>query len=264
MESTRELLKEISRDGLQSMGLYFGKYRGFVEDVNDPEDAGRIKISCPQVFGEDVVVDYWAYSFGMFSGHGYGLILPVKKGDMIWVEFEGGNPSYPVWTYGHFGSNDKPSEHQNNEQYLFVSPGGSFIMIDDKKGEIIVNRKGGGKTVINDKGISFVRDGEKISIGGLNNSDEPAVLGDKNESVLTDIAQDISKLLIQFSAFTAAVGAESAANAAVLPPLAPASATLLSAITTINTQITTISQNISLLLGGKIATTKSKNVSIDG
>ena len=76
---------------------YYGKYQGQVVDNADPEGLGRLRVRVPAVFGPDVVTG-WAMPcvpYGGAAGQGFFFIPEVEAG--IWVEFEGGDVSYPVW-----------------------------------------------------------------------------------------------------------------------------------------------------------------------
>jgi hypothetical protein len=73
---------------------FYGFYRGIVFDNNDPLGKRRLRIQVPQVLF-DAVTD-WAWEV-----ENTGQNLPSIK-DGVWVTFEGGDPSYPIWT-GTFG-----------------------------------------------------------------------------------------------------------------------------------------------------------------
>src|SRR5215831_2870161 len=76
---------------------YYGKYRGFVTDNDDPDNRGRVKVRVPNVLGDDVVTD-WALPcapFGGASGQGFFFIPDVGAG--VWVEFESGLLEFPIW-----------------------------------------------------------------------------------------------------------------------------------------------------------------------
>ena len=71
---------------------FYGIYRGTVVDNNDPLNQVRLKVKVPQILF-DQVTD-WAWSVQQ-----PGVIRSTPKiGDGVWVSFEGGDPSYPVWT----------------------------------------------------------------------------------------------------------------------------------------------------------------------
>lgn len=68
--------------------LYFGKYRGKVENNIDPTGHGRVQVSVP---GLTVGGDGWAEPCVPFSGSGVGFFAVPPKGSSVWVEFERGN-----------------------------------------------------------------------------------------------------------------------------------------------------------------------------
>ncbi len=81
----------------------YGKYRAIVTDVNDPKNFGRVRVKCPEVFG-----DYesgWAlpcyplvYVEDVTTPKGNKKICrKPKKGEGVWIEFEQGDVSKPIW-----------------------------------------------------------------------------------------------------------------------------------------------------------------------
>lgn len=91
------------------MGVYhfYGKYRAKVVDIKDPEKRGRIRVQCPKVLGD--AKSAWcepcipvAYDFG-------GDFAIPKLGEFVWVEFEDGNPSKPIYTGGIWSAEKSPS-----------------------------------------------------------------------------------------------------------------------------------------------------------
>ena len=78
------------------MNEFFGKYRGTVEGNDDKENRGRLWVSVPAIFGEQHRV--WAEPCVPFAGPGVGFVaLPPEKAS-VWIEFEQGNVSSPIWT----------------------------------------------------------------------------------------------------------------------------------------------------------------------
>lgn len=85
---------------------FFGKYRGRVVDNEDPLRLGRLRVSVPSVLGPDVVTG-WATPCAPYGGTaGQGLLLVPDREAGVWVEFEEGDPEFPIWC-GTFWS--KPS-----------------------------------------------------------------------------------------------------------------------------------------------------------
>jgi uncharacterized protein involved in type VI secretion and phage assembly len=86
-------------------GHFFGKYRGTVSDNADATDRGRIKVKVPAVLG---AVEAWAMPCVPYAGQGVGFYSLPASGTGIWVEFEAGDPSYPIWTGCFWGDGELP------------------------------------------------------------------------------------------------------------------------------------------------------------
>ncbi|RZA31205.1 MAG: baseplate assembly protein [Lysobacteraceae bacterium] len=70
---------------------HYGKYRGTVIDNLDPQQLGRVQIQVPDAGGMDDPA--WALPC-LPPG---GLPTVPEIGDGVWVEFERGDPGYPIW-----------------------------------------------------------------------------------------------------------------------------------------------------------------------
>ena len=78
------------------MSRFYGKYRGTVENNIDPLFLGRLQVSAPAVLGDSTLS--WAVPCVPYAGSGVGLFLIPPTGAHVWVEFEGGDPDYPIWS----------------------------------------------------------------------------------------------------------------------------------------------------------------------
>ncbi len=105
----REILERLLE---QAPRRYYGKYQGFVVDNQDPKKRGRIRALVPEVLGPDVVSG-WAepcFPCGGIQDFGNFWVPPVtKKGKDeyttgVWIEFQGGDPQYPIWVGTFFGA----------------------------------------------------------------------------------------------------------------------------------------------------------------
>ena len=85
-----------------------GIYRGIVVDTCDPLNQGRLKLRIPQVLFEEIT----DWSPGQFSS---GSAPELEPGDNVWVMFEGGDPSFPVWV--------GTIEYKESEQIQYPVPG---------------------------------------------------------------------------------------------------------------------------------------------
>jgi hypothetical protein len=77
---------------------FYGVYRGTVANSKDPNKKRRLKLRVPQVLGEESTD--WAWP--MDSSGVY--FRPPAVGQGVWVMFEGGDPSFPIWsnTFGKY------------------------------------------------------------------------------------------------------------------------------------------------------------------
>jgi hypothetical protein len=89
------------------MKQFFGKYRGKVENNIDPMMLGRLQVSVPAVLGDGSLS--WAMPCVPFAGPGVGFFAIPPNGANIWVEFEGGDPDYPIWTGCFWGVGEVPA-----------------------------------------------------------------------------------------------------------------------------------------------------------
>lgn len=145
-------------------GRFYGKYRGTVVNNIDPMQVGRLLVQVPDVLG--LVPSSWAVPCVPLAGPtgppmGVYLVPPVGAG--VWVEFEQGDPEYPIWTGCRWGAaSDVPTLARAG---LPVSPsiviqtaGQNTIAISDVPGPtggIILKSTTGASILVNDLGITI-------------------------------------------------------------------------------------------------------------
>ncbi len=81
---------------------YLGKYRGTVVNNVDPMQIGRIQVMVPDV--SNVMLSSWAMPCVPVAGMNMGMFTVPMIGAGVWIEFEQGNPDYPIWVGGFWGS----------------------------------------------------------------------------------------------------------------------------------------------------------------
>jgi len=91
----------------------YGKYRGVVRSVDDPENLGRIQVEVPEALRG--VVSPWATPCVPYAGDNVGSYLIPPVGSGVWVEFEKGDPSLPIWTGGWWASGEIPKNESGTE-----------------------------------------------------------------------------------------------------------------------------------------------------
>jgi hypothetical protein len=75
---------------------FYGKYRGVVTDNRDPLFLGRVRAKVQDVLGANE--SGWATPCVPYAGKGVGLFLIPPTDTSVWIEFEHGDPDYPIWT----------------------------------------------------------------------------------------------------------------------------------------------------------------------
>ena len=95
---------EVEEYELQSRSSqkYYGKYRGTVVNNIDPKQIGRIQVMVPDV--SNVAISSWAMPCVPWGGIQMGVFCVPLVGAGVWVEFEQGDPDYPIWTGCYWGS----------------------------------------------------------------------------------------------------------------------------------------------------------------
>jgi uncharacterized protein involved in type VI secretion and phage assembly len=74
---------------------FYGKYRGKVVENNDPLKRGRIKASVPAVLEGEMT---WAEPCTPYAAPKLGWFALPPVGANVWIEFENGDPNYPIWS----------------------------------------------------------------------------------------------------------------------------------------------------------------------
>lgn len=138
---------------------FYGLYRGTVVNNVDPMRLGRIMAMVPDVGGKTPLT--WALPCVPLAGKQMGVFVVPDIGTGVWMQFEGGDRNYPVWTGGWWGTAaDVPA------LALAGAPGDSGIvlqtrlqnavMIGDQPGPsggIVLKSANGATIIVNDAGI---------------------------------------------------------------------------------------------------------------
>ncbi|MFB3921952.1 MAG: phage baseplate assembly protein V [Terriglobia bacterium] len=138
---------------------FFGKYRGTVVNNVDPTNIGRLQVMVPDVLGP--TLSSWAMPCFAVTGQQMGVWVLPQIGAGVWVEFEQGDPDYPIWAGCWFGAASEvpalalaaPPAVPN---FVIQTQGQNTIMISDLPGPtggILLKTVSGAMISINDTGI---------------------------------------------------------------------------------------------------------------
>jgi len=128
---------------------WFGKYRGTVTDTADPNEQGRLKVSVPAVLD---TVELWAMPCVPFAGPGVGFFALPDPGTGVWVEFESGDPSFPIWTGCFWGSGQLPDVSDAGVKILKTTE--LTVRLDDGAAELLISSTSGGEIKLTDVVLS--------------------------------------------------------------------------------------------------------------
>ncbi|SEO73554.1 phage baseplate assembly protein V [Nitrosovibrio sp. Nv6] len=152
---------------------FHGKFRGVVSDNSDPNNMGRIRARVPDVFGENE--SGWALPAVPYAGNGVGLFLIPPTNASVWIEFEQGDPEYPIWT-GCFWAQGEPPASPTVAEMKVLKTDTATITINDLAGagEVTIETNMGMKIVMNatsieitnGQGASIKLTGPTVSING--------------------------------------------------------------------------------------------------
>lgn len=84
------------------MHKFLGKYRGTVLDNIDPLQIGRLMVQVADV--SNVLPSTWAMPCVPFGGIQSGMFAVPAIGSGVWIEFEQGDPDYPIWVGCYWGT----------------------------------------------------------------------------------------------------------------------------------------------------------------
>lgn len=129
-------------------GRLYGKYRGKVVENNDPERRGQLKVRCPVLDGLEV----WAMPCVPYAGRNRGMLFLPEVDTQVWVEFEAGDPSIPIWSGCFWGENDlAPVDHAPHIKLIKTEK--VEIRIDDQANTITISNSFGTILEIKDGSI---------------------------------------------------------------------------------------------------------------
>lgn len=158
---------------MTNVDKYYGKYRGTVLNNFDPEQRGRIMALIPDVLG--IAPSNWALPCLPIAGKQAGSFMVPQVGAAVWMEFEQGDPEYPIWVGGFWGIAAEvpvlalaPPPIPPGQNIVFQTTGQNSIVLSDAPptpltGGIILKSATNAMLVINDSGI-YMQNGKGASL----------------------------------------------------------------------------------------------------
>lgn len=125
-------------------GKHFGKYRGVVVDNEDETARGRLKVRAPAVLGD---LEVWAMPCVPYAGPGVGFYAMPPAGAGVWVEFEGGDSSFPIWSGCFWADRELPAKVE--PKIKIWKSDKLTVRLDDGKDEALIESSGKAQVKVN-------------------------------------------------------------------------------------------------------------------
>ena len=115
----------LDKSGKPNIRRFYGKYRGKVADNVDPLFLGRILPIVPAVSELSLT---WASPCVPYAGPevGFCAIPPIDAN--VWIEFEGGDPNYPIWTGCFWEEGQTPLGPLTPETFIFKTTSTTMVI----------------------------------------------------------------------------------------------------------------------------------------
>lgn len=137
---------------------YYGKYRGLVTDVD--AKTMRIRATVPSVLGDSKTG--WCLPCVPYAGDRVGFAFLPEIGSGVWIEFEGGDVSYPIWVGGYWHDGQCPPDVAPQVK-LLVTVARHQLKIDDENGSITLTDPNNNTVTLDASGITLSH-GESVSV----------------------------------------------------------------------------------------------------
>jgi len=132
---------------------YFGKYRGIVDSLEEGDDLGIISVKIADLFGPDFVLQR-VRPCSPFAGSKHGFVALPEEGDGVWVEFEAGQVSLPIWS-GFWWADGEMPEPKGKLVRSFITTKGHQLLLDDDANEVSLVHADGAEIKMSDSDITI-------------------------------------------------------------------------------------------------------------
>jgi hypothetical protein len=229
-----DTVAEISPSQDHGAGGHFGKYRGVVTDNQDPLSQGRLRARVKDVLRD--VQTGWAWPALPYAGNGVGVYTVPAVGAGVWIEFEAGDVSNPIWTGCWWSENQLPKDETGSDStpsrkiirtdqglLLALDDGGTTITLSDSNGSNLIKFTVQQGQIIMQAAAKVVVEAPQIEL--VQNATHPLVFGDQ---LLTYLNQLVTMFNAHVHPGELAAGIVPVTPAPPVPFFPPATPSLLS------------------------------------
>jgi len=150
---------------------FYGKYRGIVSSV-DPATM-RIKALVPSVLGDQETG--WCMPCVPYAGPKAGFAFLPAAGSGVWIEFEGGDVSYPIWVGGYWREGEFPAGVAQNVRVI-ATAAALTVKLDDDQGEITLSDQNGNTVTLGKSGVKLANGQQSVVVSSTSVSVDQGAL----------------------------------------------------------------------------------------
>ena len=98
-----------------------------------------------------------------YAGKNVGVAFLPEVGSGVWIEFEAGDVSYPIWVGCYWRDGEPPSDAAPAVKAI-VTKSGHKILLDDDGTTITISDQSNNTVTLSSDGVTIERGGNKIAI----------------------------------------------------------------------------------------------------
>jgi len=140
---------------------FYGLYRGLVTDNDDPQKLGRVKANVPTVLGD--VESGWCMPCVPYAGDNVGVAFLPEIGSGVWIAFEGGDVSFPVWLGCFWRSGELPSDVLPSVKVI-ITKAPLEIKLDDDAESVEITDSNGNSVKLDSSGVTVSKSGQQVVV----------------------------------------------------------------------------------------------------
>lgn len=140
---------------------FYGLYRGLVTDNDDPQKLGRVKANVPTVLGD--VESGWCMPCVPYAGDNVGVAFLPEIGSGVWIAFEGGDVSFPVWLGCFWRSGELPSDVLPSVKVI-ITKAPLEIKLDDDAESVEITDSNGNSIKLDSSGVTVSKSGQQVVV----------------------------------------------------------------------------------------------------
>jgi uncharacterized protein involved in type VI secretion and phage assembly len=137
---------------------FFGKYRGVVVDVDASSMA--VKAQIPAVLGTQT--SGWCQPCVPYAGPQVGFCMLPDVGSGVWIEFEGGDVSFPIWTGCYWVTSDIPSSADAAVKSIITEAG--TLAFDTSQGSVTATGTQSQTVTLDAQGVTITSDSGSVAV----------------------------------------------------------------------------------------------------